>query len=166
MTLLQTAPADISVILLYNIDPEWTREEKDETIRMTHQLKEALQHIGHAVWALCVENENFEHLLCSYDPMQYIIFNWCEDIPGTRHGEWKVAEKLEHLGYTFTGAGSETLRLAQDKYRVKKFWMIPEFLRRPGKYLIRPTQETGIYFPRLSNPAMNTVRRVLLRMLL
>jgi D-alanine-D-alanine ligase len=100
------APAKIPVVLLYNINPEWTQDEKNEVIKLSTQLGDALIEAGAA------------HLR-PFDPAKYIIFNWCEGLPGIEHSEGMVAKKLEILGYTFTGADSGALFLAHDKYRVK-----------------------------------------------
>jgi len=113
-------PKKIPVVLLYNINPEWTPEEKSEVIRQSTELGNALQETGYPLSAVCITNDDFASHLRDFDPGKYIIFNWCEDIPGVQHGEWLVARKLEEMGYTFTGASSEALALAQDKRRVKK----------------------------------------------
>lgn len=107
------------VVLLYNVNPEWTQEEKDEVIRLSAQFGDALTEIGHPTSLVPIADDNIAGHLLPFDPAKYIIFNWCEEIPGIKRSEWLVAKKLEMLGYTFTGAGSEALSLAQDKYRVK-----------------------------------------------
>lgn len=112
-------PAKIPVVLLYNINPEWTQGEKEEVIRLSNELGDALMEKGHPTSTLCIKDKNIEDHLGSFDRTQYIIFNWCEGLPGVEHSEWLVAKKLETLGYTFTGADSEALLLAQDKQRVK-----------------------------------------------
>jgi len=119
LTFLQTAPARIPVGLLYNIDPDWTPEEKEEALRLTEELGGALSGLGHVVELVRIEGDEIAEKLRPYDPDQYLIFNWCEGIPGLNHSEWLVARKLEDLGYTYTGAASQTLALAQDKQRVK-----------------------------------------------
>jgi D-alanine-D-alanine ligase len=113
------APAKIPVVLLYNINPDWTQEEKDEVIRLSTELGDALKEKGHPTTAIHIKDEYIADHLRSFDQNQYIIFNWCEGLPGVEHSEWMVAKKLETLGYTFTGADSEALLLAQDKQRVK-----------------------------------------------
>jgi len=118
---VQTAiePAKIPVVLLYNINPEWTQKEQEEVIRQSTELGNALQETGYPVSTVCIQNDDIASALRDFAPDQYIIFNWCEDIPGVEHGEWLVARKLEELGYTFTGAASAALALAYDKQKVK-----------------------------------------------
>ncbi len=113
------APEKIPVVLLYNVNREWTQEEKDEVIRQSAELGDALQTTGYPMTLVKVEHDDIAAYLRLFDPGKCIIFNWCEGLPGVEHSEWLVAKKLETLGYTFTGADSVALALSQDKQRVK-----------------------------------------------
>jgi D-alanine-D-alanine ligase len=113
------APEKIPVILLYNVDPHWTQAEKEEVINLSTQLGHALIEMGYPIVFVSIADDDIANHLHSFDPSEHIIFNWCEGLPGLTHSEWLVAKRLEMLGFTFTGADSETLALAQDKYRVK-----------------------------------------------
>lgn len=113
------APEKIPVVLLYNINEEWTQEEKKEVIRQSAELGDALQTTGYSTTLVQVENDDIAAYLRPFRPDKYIVFNWCEGLPEVEHSEWLVAKKLETLGYTFTGADSAALALAQDKQRVK-----------------------------------------------
>jgi D-alanine-D-alanine ligase len=116
---LKIVPTKIPVVLLYNVNPEWTQEEKDEVIRLSTQLHDALISIGHPTFPVAITDDDIARHLQPFDPAKYIVFNWCEGLPGIENSESLVIKKLEELGYTFTGATSETLALAYDKYRVK-----------------------------------------------
>jgi D-alanine-D-alanine ligase len=107
------------VVLLYNINSEWTQNEKDEVIRLSTQLGDALIETGHPTFTVSIKDDNIEDHLRPFDPAKYIIFNWCEGLPGVEHSEWLVVKKLETLGYTYTGADSGALSLAYDKRRIK-----------------------------------------------
>jgi len=115
----EKAPENIPVILLYNVNPEWETEEKNDVVKQSADLGDALRNAGYPITMVAVTDNDLAAQLCPFDPAKYIIFNWCEELPGVEHSEWLVAKKLEMLGYTFTGAGSEALSLAQDKQRVK-----------------------------------------------
>lgn len=116
---LDIAPAKIPVVLLYNVNPEWTQKEKDEVIRLSTELDHALASIGHPAFSVPITDDDIARHLHPFDPDKYIIFNWCEGLPGIENSEALAIKKLEELGYTFTGANSEALALAYDKYRVK-----------------------------------------------
>lgn len=113
------APEKIPVVLLYNVNPEWTEKEKSEVVRQSIELGDALKEKGYPVSLVAVTAEDIAGALSSFDPSRCIVFNWCEGLPGVEHGEWLVAKKLESLGFTFTGADSAALALAQDKQKVK-----------------------------------------------
>jgi len=116
---VDAAPEKIPVILLYNVDPDWTQAEKEEVISCSMQLGHALIEVGYPTVFVPIADDDIARHLRSFDPSEHIIFNWCESLPGLRHSEWLVAKRLEMLGFTFTGADSEALALAQDKFKVK-----------------------------------------------
>lgn len=117
---LDVSPQRIPVVLLYNVDPEWTQAEKEEVIHLSTHLGQALMETGYPTEFVPVEDDDIAGRLRAFDPSGCIVFNWCENLPGVDHSEWLVAKRLEMLGFTFTGAGSEALALAQDKFRVKE----------------------------------------------
>jgi D-alanine-D-alanine ligase len=113
------AAVKIPVVLLYNVNREWTKEEREEVIRQSNELGNALQNTGYPTFPVAIEDDDIAAHLKPFNPGKYIIFNWCEGLPGVEHSEWLVAKKLETLGYTFTGADSAALALAHDKQKVK-----------------------------------------------
>jgi len=112
-------PAKIPVILLYNVNPDWTQNEKDEVITVSSQLGHALIEEGHPTVFVPIFDDDIASHLDTFNPMEHIVFNWCESLPGTNHSEWLVAKRMEMLGFVFTGADSNALALSQDKCRVK-----------------------------------------------
>jgi D-alanine-D-alanine ligase len=112
-------PADIPVILLYNVNSDWTQNEKDEVITVSSQLGHALIEEGHPTVFVPIFDDDVASHLNTFNPLEHIVFNWCESLPGINHGEWLVAKRMEMLGFVFTGAGSNAMALSQDKCRVK-----------------------------------------------
>ena len=112
-------PANIPVILLYNVNPDWTQNEKDEVITVSSQLGHALIEEGHPTVFVPIFDDDIASHLNTFNPLEHIVFNWCESLPGTNHSEWLVAKRMEMLGFVFTGADSNALALSQDKCRVK-----------------------------------------------
>lgn len=152
MTFLQTAPADIPVVLLSNLNPDWTGEEKKEALKLTEQLAAALKEIGHAVELVCIEGDEIAEKLRPYDPSRYLIFNWCEGIPGIKHSEWLVAKQLEDLGFTYTGATPQALQLAQDKERVKDVLDERSIPTPAWKIFNEPRVDSWAIFPAIVKP--------------
>jgi D-alanine-D-alanine ligase len=115
-----TLRTDCPVLLLYNLDPAWSEQDRNESFQAMEKLMRELQREGHTVIPVCLEDANLAGLLAGYPPEEYLVFNWCEEIPGAPHSAAKVARCLEDLGFTFTGADSQALVLAQDKRLVKR----------------------------------------------
>jgi D-alanine-D-alanine ligase len=111
---------NLPVLLLFDLDPDWSVNDQEEVLDLTSQLDKAIRSLGCQTTLVPVFDNDLSLLLAQYDPLDYIVFNWCESIPGIAHSEWLVAEFLEQKGYTFTGAGSLTLELAHDKRRIKQ----------------------------------------------
>jgi D-alanine-D-alanine ligase len=111
---------DLPVLLLYNINPEWPQEDIDDSKQTAQALTEALRQEGHPVTELCLENQDLVGLLRPFPPDDYIVFNVCEEIPGFPNSYDLIAQTLEVLGFTFTGADSKALAFSQDKRLVKQ----------------------------------------------
>jgi len=117
---LEIAPRDLPVLLLFNVDRCWTRREKEDVISLSSQLDKAISSIGHPTKLIPLDDEDIESILNSFDPLSYIVFNWCEGIPGVPHSEHLVARTLEDMGFAFTGASSKTLLTAGNKRLMKQ----------------------------------------------
>jgi D-alanine-D-alanine ligase len=110
----------MNVLLLYDLDPEWTLDEKEEVAQAHFRLSDALSSAGLCIDLLPVVDRHFPERLSSYDSRDCVLFNWCDGIPGLHHSEYLVVHHLEQLGFVFTGSGSSTLALSYDKHRVKQ----------------------------------------------
>ncbi|MFC1911023.1 ATP-grasp domain-containing protein [Chloroflexota bacterium] len=114
--------SEIPVLLLFNLDMNWSKREQEEVINISSQLGKGIDASGHQTTLIPVSGEELEIILSDYDPYRNIVFNFCESIPGLYHSEWLVAEYLEQHGFTFTGSTSATLALAQEKCRMKQLF--------------------------------------------
>lgn len=110
---------DLPVLLLHNLDPVWTEDERTEAGQDVATLGEALADLGHPVEFLAVEDGRLAERLAAYHPLDHIVFNWCEELPGIAHSEPEVAAVMERLGFVFTGSSGVVLALSHDKPRVK-----------------------------------------------
>ncbi|NJD59336.1 MAG: hypothetical protein C3F13_08455 [Anaerolineales bacterium] len=144
---------DLPVIVINNLDPKWSSQVITDYDVETHELIRALSVIGHPVIDIDILSNDLISPLNSFDPNDYIVFNWCEELPGVPHSEYLVAEMLEHMGYTFTGADSSALSLGQDKCRVKHL-LQREGIPIPQWNYYMPSQEiTWEYFPAIVKAA-------------
>jgi D-alanine-D-alanine ligase len=128
-------PQDIPILLIYNLDPSWTRRERDDVESLSRQLIDALAGEGHPTTSVPLFDHDIEAALAPYDADSTVVFNWCEGLPGVPHSEPLVAHRLAALGFIFTGADPAALELAQDKRAAK------QVLQRLGI----PTPEWRIY---------------------
>ena len=113
-------PSGIPVVLLYDLDPKWSARVQEEVIDLASLVGQALDKTGHPTTPVRVTNSDLDSALSGYDPQEYLVFNWCESLPGLHNSECNVVQFLEQYGYTFTGATSATLELTSDKCRVKR----------------------------------------------
>ncbi len=111
---------DVPVLLLHNINPEWTSEEKLETENDVETLGNALNELGHSVEVVAVKDDCLTDRLSVFNPRDYVVFNWCEELPGVPHSEPVIAAVMERMGFVFTGSSYEVLALAHDKPAVKR----------------------------------------------
>lgn len=110
----------LPVLLLYNLDPMWSTEDINESIESAQILLDALRGEGHLVTEVRLENQDLPGLMRPYSPEDYIVFNVCEEIPGIPHSYDLIAQTLEELGFTFTGADSKALSFSEDKRKVQQ----------------------------------------------
>lgn len=111
---------NLPVLLLHNMNPEWTEEEQLETEQDVLTLGNALNELGHPVEMVAVSGENLADQLSVFNPRDCIVFNWCEELPGVPHSEPEVAAIMERLGFVFTGSSYDVLELAHNKPEVKR----------------------------------------------
>lgn len=110
----------IPILLFYNLDYiDWTDKDRKDVLELVQVFKDSLEKVGHTVISLQLDNDNIPLLFKKYSPREYIVFNWCEGIPGINHSFGKAAKVLEELGFYFTGSSSTILELNDDKRRVK-----------------------------------------------
>jgi len=111
---------DGHVLLLYNVDPSWEPEDFKEVFAVVKQMKTALTKEGHFVTPLEVGRSDYVDILNDYDPREYVVFNWCEDLPGIHQGEVMMARMLEKNNFCYTGSPPEILSLTWNKPAVKR----------------------------------------------
>lgn len=119
---------DISLLLIHNIDPAWEAAEIEKALREVGEFESALRETVGPVVSVMVNDRHLAASLRAYDPDRYVVFNWCEEIPGISRSEALVPKILEELRFTYTGSTPEVLTFCWDKVRVKQLmnlWDIP-----------------------------------------
>jgi D-alanine-D-alanine ligase len=117
---LKVPRCNLPVLVLFNIDPSWSDDERTEVTSETARLANGLAEQGHETTLVPVDHADLPSILGRFDPASSIIFNWCESLPGVFHSEPMIPECLEGLQFTYTGAAAAALTLSQDKKRVRE----------------------------------------------
>lgn len=111
---------NLPILMLHNMNPEWTSDELLESEQDVTTLSNALNELGHPVEIVSVKDECLIDRLSIYNPQDYIVFNWCEELPGVPHSEPRVAAVMEKMGFIFTGSSYNVLCLAHNKPGIKQ----------------------------------------------
>ena len=151
---LYNCRTDLPVLLITNIDPAWPLEVIRDYEAETRLLINALIEVGHSIQDVCIQTADIETALEGHNPDNYLVFNWCEELPGVPHSEYKVAETLERMGYTFTGADSSALFFSQDKGKVKQT-LERQLIPTPVWKVFTPAEEINwVRFPAIVKAAL------------
>jgi len=113
-------PSEMTVLILFNLDPAWSSREQADVFDVTSSLGKEIDKAGYKTSLVPVTMSDLDLFLSAFNPSDTIVFNWCENLPGMHNSEWMVAKYLEDHDFTFTGSPSATIALAQDKPSVKK----------------------------------------------
>ncbi len=144
---------DLPVLLIHNMSPAWTPDEVRDAEQDVAALGDALKVIGHPVELLAVEDGQLAARLAPRDPRDFIVFNWCEELPGVPHSEPEVAAVLERLGFAFTGASSRVLSLSHDKPQIKRILEASGLPTPPWAVFDRPGINGWSVFPAIVKAA-------------
>lgn len=115
----QLRNSDLPVLMVFDLDDAWDAQERAEAVADTGRLVAALRRRGHSVVPLPLTDADLPSLLAPYDPARYVVFNWCEGLPGVARSDHAVPHLLDELNFTYTGATGEVLSLSRDKSMVK-----------------------------------------------
>lgn len=118
------------------VDPQnYLPDELANEKLFVETLKKEIQEAGSSFdYCEIKKLTDLKSLLKKYDPKEVVIFNWCEFLEekeGTAH---LVTKYLEKEGYIFTGSGTKTLKMTDDKEAVKKL-LLQNGLPTPGYYV-------------------------------
>lgn len=134
-----------SVLVLYNENPAWPQPDIDDSNKMLEYMSAGLaeHHYPHQFVKF------FEDLsgLDAYDPRDWLVWNWAEELGGRSWTDWQAAAELERRGFVFTGAGSAALRLTQNRLAVKQQLQAAGLPTLPARVFSDPAQagEWGAY---------------------
>jgi D-alanine-D-alanine ligase len=129
------------VLVLNNESPDWPEADKQWTDRMLDHLSEALSALGFAHEIQKVY-ENLD-LLKHYDPSEWVLWNWVEELGGRPWSDSLAARAFERRRFAFTGAGSRALAATVDRMRIKTQLIAAGLPTLPAKRISHPRQAGG-----------------------
>jgi D-alanine-D-alanine ligase len=110
---------DIPLLLLYNLDLCWDAADAALVLDGVSKLHRALRREGHPVIDVPVHSADLAGVLERFHPDEYVVFNWCDELPGLARGDARVAQVLECLNFAYTGSPPAILEVSWDKFHVK-----------------------------------------------
>jgi D-alanine-D-alanine ligase len=116
-------------------------------------LMAGLRRLGHAVTPAVVTSGDVAASLQPHDPGEYIVFNWCEELPRMPRSDARVARELEAQGYAYTGATAAVLAASWNKPRVKQQLERCGLPTPAGRVYTTPQTEDWERFPAIVKPA-------------
>ncbi|MBN1380849.1 MAG: hypothetical protein JXA41_04155 [Deltaproteobacteria bacterium] len=145
---------DLPVLLLHNIDPSWKCNEIDQAMEDVNLMKEALSGEGHPVVDLQITSPDLAAALKPFDPDEYIVLNWCEELPGYPKSDADVAAVLKSRSYAYTGSPPEVLAFSWDKAAVKNLLQKNNIATPAGRVLSSQRTDEWEYFPAIVKPSL------------
>lgn len=106
------------VLILHNESPDWPASDKAWNQRMVRQLSGALKLNGYEHQPLQIYDSLAA--LDDYDPREWLVWNWGEELGGQPWTDAVVAAELEARGFAFTGSASEVLAFSVDRMNIKE----------------------------------------------
>ncbi len=124
------------VVAITNENPEWSDLDKVYADEMWQPLLEGLEQEGYTFRAF----KFFDDLSCldSFNPREWLVWNWGEEWAGQAWSEAIVAEELERRGFAYTGSTPDVLRLTQDRMAVKERLRAAGLPTLPARVFRRP----------------------------
>ncbi len=148
---------DMKVAVVYNAYAEGAvaaaeRTSEEAVTGMAREVFDCLSGLGLRTALIALENDltAFTGRVREFAPD--VLVNLCEGFNGRPELESAVAGTFELLGYGFTGSGSRTLALCQDKYRTKTLLADAGLPTAPARLADTPDAGTGLGFPLMVKP--------------
>ena len=141
------AAQDLPVLFLYNVEPDWERQDTTEALATNQTMVEALKEVGHPVISVELADRNLATLLASHASDHRIVFNQCESLPGIPHSEHTVVEIIEKAGFAYTGSSPAVIQLASDKAASKRLLDAHQILTPAWRVFDEPKADGWRIFP-------------------
>src|SRR5262245_64585672 len=107
-----------SVIAITTEGPDWTDLDKAYGDEAWHLLLAGLDEERYSYRAFKFYDDL--SFLSRFDPREWLVWNWGEELAGKPWSDAEVAEEIERHGFAYTGSSPSTLRLTQSRHAIKE----------------------------------------------
>jgi len=124
------------ILAITNEDPGWPEADKQQGDDAWQALVSGMAEEGYE----CRAFKFFDDLrfLDDFDPREWLVWNWGEELAGRPWSDAEVADELERRGFAYTGASARLIRLTQDRMDVKRRLQAAGLPTLPGAVLRHP----------------------------
>lgn len=106
-----------NIIVLANDNPTWTPIDRAISDAMVELMLSGLRAEGHTVQLVTYFDDL--SVLKNFDPREWLIWNWGEEMAGQSWTEALVAAEIEKLGFAYTGSPPEVLERTKSRPYIK-----------------------------------------------
>ncbi len=148
-------PSRIGIVFnAYEPKPEPTSERKSEesVAGMAKEVQEAIAALGIPTTLIPLQRSLLNFLNRVKEENPELLVNLCEGYFGRPQWEANVAGIFELQGLSFTGNGSRTLALCQDKHKAKAILRSCGLPTAPAQLMIKADQPLDLKFPLIVKP--------------
>ena len=127
-----------SIIAITNEGPDWTDLDKAYADESWHLLLTGLAEEQYTYRAFKFYDDL--SFLSEFDPRQWLVWNWGEELAGKPWSDAEVAEEIERHGFAYTGSSPETLRQTQSRASIKERLRAAGLPTLPWRVLAEPVE--------------------------
>jgi D-alanine-D-alanine ligase len=128
------------------------RLSEESVAEMARQVHDAVNTVGYETTLIPLQRSLLNFLSRVKEENPEILINLCEGYYGRPQWESNVAGIFELLGLSFTGNGSRTLALCQDKHKAKAILRSSNLPTAPAELVRSAEQPVDLKFPLIVKP--------------
>lgn len=149
------SPSHVGIVFnAFEPRPSGTGERLSEesVAEMAQQVGEAVKSLGFRTTLIPLQRSLLNFLNRVKEESPEVLINLCEGYYGRPQWESNVAGIFELLGITFTGNGSKTLAICQDKHKAKAVLRSSNLPTAPAELMLSADQPSDLKFPIIVKP--------------
>ena len=142
------------VVILYSIlSTNWTPDDTMVSEEAVRRMQHSLGAVGVEAAPATIYKRDVAGALKSFDPREYVVFNWCEGLDDDPNDYGAVTRVLDELGFAYTGADARALLLSQNKEETKAFLLRDKIPTPVSRLYDRAVLNGWRRYPALVKPA-------------